>query len=55
MVEGEYAGKYELDASYRFTDVEADVVLDEIYPSMVEKAEETFSDAALRCYDEIHD
>lgn len=51
VVEGDYAGLYELDASYTFAEVDAKIVLDEIYPAMVEKVKQDFSEAEVRYYE----
>ena len=45
------AGRYELDASYKFTETDVETVIDDIYPSMAEKIAQEFAEATVTYYD----
>lgn len=46
-----YSGRYEIDGSYTFPDVEAETVIEDIYPQMIESFENHFGEANIQYYD----
>ena len=51
VIDGEYAGQYEVDATYTFTDHDTQYVLEDIYPSLIDRVRQEFPEARITHYD----
>ena len=51
VLDESYSSRHEIDGRYRFLELEADTLLEEIYPEIVERFEDEFPDAEIQSYE----
>lgn len=51
VLEGEYTDQVEIDGCYQLDGLDAETVMDELYPALVDQFEEAFPDAELQYYE----
>lgn len=50
VTDGDYPGRHEIDGSYTFSDTDAETVLTDIYPAIVDEFEQRFHNADIHSY-----
>ena len=51
ILDDSYSGRHEIDGKYRFPEVEAEIVMEEVYPQIVERFEDEFPNAEIQAYE----
>ena len=50
VLDDSYSGRHEINGKYRFPEVEAEIVMEEFYPQIVERFEDEFPNAEIQSY-----